>query len=511
MKAKIDSFDGGFAPDHADFNLPEGTFTDIRNARVLDGALTKNKGTTAILGSLSISTIWAQNVYDGSQVFWVYANESVIYATAAGTHAQISSASYNADPELGYTGGPFHGYLILNDGATAPQSWNPALANKVIPLANWPANTTAKVIRPFNDFLVALRVTDTGVYNGRLVRWSDRAQQAALPASWDYTDPTNQAGINELGQTSDFIVDALPLRDSLIVYKQYHTWLMQYAGGDDVFSFRELFNHVGMLSEDCAVAFGAKHLVLTDSDLVLHDGSSVDSIVDKRTRKWLFSRIDPTYYKRCFVALSRREREAWICFPESGNAWPQTALVWNWAEDKFHVRDLGQPTATGIEGPPSSGGTTYASLSASYGDTLLSYDSYGAGLNVPQLVLWPSAIKTALLTESGNQLNGANIVSYAERSNMLLTKDVGRIKRVHRVRPKISGTAGQILNVYVGARSTPDSAVDYSGPFRFVIGTDYKIDCRVSGRYICLKVYHTDNGPFTLSGFDVDFDNDGDR
>jgi hypothetical protein len=388
------------------------------------------------------------------------------------------------------------------------------LANKVAGLSNWPASTTCKVIRPFGDFLVALRMTVSSTYNGRVVRWSDKAAQAALPGSWDYTDPTNQAGITELGQTSDLIVDCLPLRDSNIIYKQFHTWLMQYSGGDDVFSFREIFNHVGMLSEDCAVAFGPKHLVLTDSDLVLHDGSSVESVVDNVTRKWLFNRIDTTYYKRTFVALSRREREVWVCFPESGNAYPQTALVWSWAENKFHVRDLGRATSFAIEGPALTGGRSYLSASFSYdSSTALPYASYDSGLAVPQLILWPQAKSVALLTESGEKLNGTDMVSYAERSNMALTKDVSRIKRVNRVFPKLSGTAGEVVNIYVGGRATPDAAVSYQGPFTFTIGSayDYQIDCRVSGRYISLKVYHNGSGTFSLSGFDVEFENDGPR
>src|SRR5688572_26536873 len=214
MKAVIDKLSGGLAPDQVNYNLPDGQFSDGRNVRFRDDSAEKCKGTEAVFGSLSSSSIWALPVTDGIEQYWVYGNESVVYATQGTTHTQISSESYNCPVNIGYTGGQFHGFLILNDTNTVPQRWAPSLSNKIVPLDNWPSSTFCKVIRPFRDFLVALRVTQDGAYNPRLLRWSDAAAFGSLPGSWDYTDPTNQAGITELGQTEDEIIDCLPLRDS---------------------------------------------------------------------------------------------------------------------------------------------------------------------------------------------------------------------------------------------------------------------------------------------------------
>jgi len=98
-----------------------------------------------------------------------------------------------------------------------------------------------------------------------------------------------------------------------------------------------------------------------------------------------------------------------------------------------------------------------------------------------------------------------------ERSNIGLTRDVGSIKRVKRVFPKVLGTAGDAFRVYVGGRSAIDSAVTYSGPFTFTIGTDYKIDCRVSGRYISLRFETSVTNNWRLSGFDLEFEQAGTR
>lgn len=508
MRTTVDQFQAGIVYDDIDFNLADGVFTDGRNVRVRSGAAEKVKGTQAAMGSLSVTPIWAEAVNDGTNAFWAYASADKIYATDGTTHTQINTASYNAGVDLGWTGGKFHGYLVLNDAVTAPQSWSPALANKVIDLANWPASTSCKVIRSFGDFLIALRVTQGGVYNPRLLRWSDAAPFGALPGSWDYTDPTNQAGITELGQTDDQLMDCLPLRDTNIIYKQFNIWLMQPVGLPDVFGFRQLFSQAGMLTENCASAFGSQHFVLTDSDIIVHDGSSAQSIGDHH-RKWLFGLISTERYNRSFVVANYREREMWICFPESGNDFPNLALVWSWAENKFHVRELGTRMVYGANGIVSGTNATFDGLTGTFDAQTNNFDDATFSPFAQRLVFWHGEGMNAFQSDITETLNGSTMTAYVERSNMHL--DIGSVKRVKRVFPKIFGTAGDVVKVYVGSRASPNSAITYSGPFNFTIGTDYKIDCRVSGRYISLKVQTQVTNTWRMSGFDVEFDADGNR
>lgn len=506
MRAVLDKLPGGLAPDQIDYNLPDGFFSDGRNVRFRDESAEKVKGTQAVMGSLSVTAIWAKPVGDGATSYWVYGNEAVVYATDGTTHANISSASYNCPLNTGYTGGAFHGHMILNDTALVPQRWIPGLANIIQPLDNWPASTFCKVIRSFGDFLVALKVTQSGVYNPRLLRWSDAAAFGALPGSWDYTDPTNLAGITELGQTEDELIDCLPLRDSNIIYKQFSTYLMQPIGLPDVFAFRLLFEQAGMLSENCAGAFGPSHFVLTDSDIIVHDGSSAQSVADRKVRRWLFNRISASRYQRTFVVANHREREMWVCFPESGNDFPNLALCWSWADGSFHVRELGTRIAHGEEGIVIGTELTFDGLVGSFDSQVGIFDENSVSPSARRLVLWRGEAKQALQAETGETFNGMTMTAYIERSNMGLTRDVGSIKRIRRVFPKIIGTSGDVLKVYIGARQTIDGAVTYRGPFNFTIGVDYKIDCRVTARWLSLKFETAVTNNWRLAGFDVEFD-----
>lgn len=510
-RAVIDRLPGGLAPDQVDYNLADGVFSNSLNVRYRDDSAEKCKGNQAVFGSLSSTAIWANPIGDGVTSYWAYGNESVLYATDGTTHAQISTTSYNAPQNLGYTGGEFHGYLILNDTNIVPQRWAPGLSNKVRDLDNWPSNTYCKVIRPFGSFLVAMRVTQDGVYNPRLLRWSDTAPFGALPPSWDYTDPTNQSGITELGHTEDYIVDGKALRDSFIVYKQASTFLMTPVGGLDVFAFRELFTESGMLTENCVAAFAQNHFVLSDHDVVVHDGSSMQSIADKRIRRAIFNSINSSRFERCFVVANRRERQIYVCIPESGNDFPNLAWVWSIPDNTWHKQELGGNIAHGDEGIVIGAELTIDGLSGSIDDLGGTIDEYSFTPFARRLVMFSGLLKKAVQQDTGETLDGTAMSCTIERSNIGLTRDVGSIKTVKRVFPKVLGTAGDAFRVYVGARSAIDSAVSYQGPFSFTIGSDYKIDCRVSGRWISLRFETSVENSWRLSGFDVEFDSSGRR
>lgn len=511
MKLPINNLSGGMIADSPDINLPEGIWSDSRNVKYRDGAVEKCRGYTPTLGSLSATSIWASAISDGSNILWAYGSNTVLYGTDGTTHANIShpSLTYAATDDLGWTGGPFHGFLIANDGVNIPQSWDPGLANDFTSLTAWPATVTCKVIRPFKDFLFAFRNTTGGDFNPREIRWSDKAAQGALPQSWDYTDPTNQAGINELGQTDDVVVDALPLRDSLIIYKEYHTWSAEYVGGQDIFSFRQLFGHVGMLTENCAVAFNSLHFVLTDSDIVVHDGNTPTSIADKKMRAWLFNRINSTRFRRTFVVPDYRNREIYCCFAESGYDWPNLSLVWNWAENNFHVYELSGSKTFGASGILPGTSVTFDSESTTFDGGTGAFDDENYNLSTPSIVLLDSSAKLAYQNDATESYNGATMTCYANRTGILF--ELPSIKKITRLWPKVIGTAGDTLQFYIGVRTALSSTTTQMGPYTFTIGTDFKIDLRCSARVLDIKVQYSGTQTFRLAGLDIDFQNGGYR
>lgn len=518
----------GFLPDPPAIATPAGAWTDSRNVRYRDGAVEKVTGFTAALGSLSATAIFAEAVNDGVNAFWVYAtgggahggfgNGDVLYATDGLQHSDIShpSITYSADLDVGWSGGGFHGFTVVTDGSNIPQQWSPSLANNASSLSYWPSVTViAKRLAFYKDFIWALRITDGGSYNPRLIRWSDRAQSGALPTSWDYTDPTNQAGIVELAQTPDMVVDALPLRDSMMVYKESFSWLADYIGGLDVFSFRQVFSEVGAMTENCAVAFGAQHLVLSDHDLVLHDGSSAKSIVDKRTRRWLFNRISSERYKRTFLTTDMKSREVMVCFAEVGYDYPNLALVWNWAEDNFYVRELGGPKTYAARGIVPSGTAISFDTDTDPIDTFDAvtgnFDEQTYSQFQERLLMLAAGGKRAYQFDSGETFDGVAMGCYAERTAMGVTQDMGTIKRIWRIWPRVIATEGEVLNFYISARENLNAPIAYDGPYPYVVGTDTWIDTRIDGRVFDVRLEYAGAQPFRFHGVGFEFENSGER
>lgn len=513
MRATIDNLAApGFVADIPAISLPDGAFSDSRNVKYRDGAMEKCQGYTQAMGELSVTAIWAAPISDGTNYFWAYGSDTVMYATDGTTHADITGTiTLGATEDLNYSGGAFHGHLIVNDGVAIPQSWSPSLANNLVSLTAWPSvNLTCRVIRPFKDFLFAFRITD-GTYNPRLMRWSDRANPSALPGSWDFSDPTNQAGINELAQTQDTIVDGLTIRDSLMIYKDNHSWIADYVGGDDIFSFRQVFSQIGMLTERCAIVFGSQHLVWTDQDVVLHDGNSARSILDKRARRWLFNRINTSRYKRSFMVADYRERTAYLCFPETGQDWPTLALAWNWAEDTLHPQELGGAKTWADTGIIPNTSTSFDADSGTFDSATGGFDDENFSPFAGYMLLTDATAKKAYQANTGETFNGTPMSVYAERSAMPIKRNLIEMARVNRIYPRCVGSVGDTLRFRFGIRSNENGTVQWHGPYNFTIGTDYKIDVRLSGRLIDFRVEYSGTNTFRVHGFDFDFEKDGYR
>lgn len=516
MDATIDGLDKpGFVPDQPDITLPKGAWTDSRNVEFREGAVEKCRGYAQALGELSVTAIWAQPITDGANYFWVYGGNNVMYATDGVTHADITGAApLNALDDLNYTGGPFHGYMVVNDGVGIPQSWVPSLGNDLESLTAWPAGMACRVMRSFKDFLFAFRITQGGEYNSRLIQWSDRAAQSQLPFSWDYNDPNNQAGINELGQSDDQIIDASRLRDSLIVHKENHTWAAEYIGGGDIFGFREVFSEVGMITEGCALTFGARQLVWTTHDIVVHDGNSAESILDGVARRWLFNRINTTRYKRCFMVPDFRNRKVYFCFPEAGYDWPNLALVYNWQEGKLFPFELGGPKTFGSRGIIPGAAISIDSDIGTFDEATGTFDEETYNPFLTKALFLDASRPRAYQADTGESYNGDPMTIYAERTNVPFVKDLIFVRTVSAIFPIVDGAVGDDILFYVGTRDNQKASTSWRGPFAFRIGRDYKIDlsgARISGRILDIRVAYTGTNTFRLSSYKVEFNNSGYR
>jgi hypothetical protein len=449
---------------------------------------------------------------------WLYAGTGKAYCYENGAEYDITRATggdYSASALTRWSGGVLGGVPFVNNGVDAPQMWaTPLGANKLAALTNWPASTTAKVLRPFKQYMVALDVTKSGVRYPTLVKWSHPADPGSVPSSWDETDATKDAGEYPLSETMGYAIDCVPLRDVNVVYKEDSVWGMQLIGGEYIFRFYKMFTSFGMPAKDCAVEFASgKHVVFTGNDLLVHDGQQAVSILDGKMRKRLSS-ISFDNYKYCYTAANPVQREVWFCWRDATTTGaPTQALIWNYSTGTIGLRDLpeanfisiGRIDATVYAGADSWGADTetWDTDTSIWGDT--AFDIVHASM----VGFTDSKI---LRFNSGETFDGTSMLSYIKRTGIgvpfkqNMPPDISSWKFCRNIWPRITGTVGGIVTVTLGQQSKVNGDVTWETPVDFRIGVDTKIDCRLSGRTFAIKIESNTDINWQLYGYDLDVD-----
>ena len=472
--------------------LPINVWTDAQNIRFLDGYARPSYGTTNIYSGTPNPVYHVMPVTVAGVRTWLLGLANSIYSVVEpGTYTDLTRASGGAYTATinSWTSTMLGGIPILNNGTDAPQQW--LLTGKCTDLSNWPASTTCASIRAFKNLLVAVDVTKSGTRYPYMVKWSHPADPGSVPSSWDITDATKDAGEFDLSDGYDYIVDCLGLRDSLIVYKQQSVWRLDYIGGVFVLRSQKVLGTSGAMNKNCIVEIDGQHAVLTNMDVVIHDGQQATSILDKQSRRYLFDNIDETYRGRCFVFKNPFFNEIYFCYPSMGHTACNKAMVWNWVERTVTFRDL--DTAIGIT-HAAHGPVDVTTLTAWSNDSD-AWSSDTTAWNQPAVVPDVSRVLLAinnsklLLLDSGYTQNSVGYDSYIERAGLSFDAP-NKMKMVTRIYPRISGAAGTVIWVYVASMDTPYDTPNYqTGIAFYTIGTTVSCDFFITGRYFAIKFY----------------------
>jgi len=108
------------------------------------------------------------------------------------------------------------------------------------------------------------------------------------------------------------------------------------------------------------------------------------------------------------------------------------------------------------------------------------------------------------LADSGNKEDADNMTSSVIRESLFFdSMDTLKftLKFCRGVRLSMDGGP---VNVYVGRQMSPSETTTWEGPFAFDPSTDYKIDCRVTGRLLGFKVESTTDVAWRLNSYDMD-------
>jgi len=506
----------GMIKDTNDTALPNEFFSHTQNARFEDNAAKKVLGQDQVFGTPAVAPYFALNWSTGANNYWFYAGSAKIYRYDGSSHTNFTRASggdysTNLTASGNWTGSIFNGLAILNNGVDDPQCLATTGAGAFTDLTNWPSSTTCKVIRPFGNYLIALNMTESSTNLPNKVRWGDAAENLTLPSSWTASS-TNDAGSATVGDAGEFIVDGFPLKQSFIIYKENTTYIMTFTGGNLVFDIKKLFDDSGVLSRNCVAEFNGKHFVVTNGDLIVHNGVSKESVASTVVKRTLFEEIDSTNYANIFVTHNKQKNEIWVSYPTVGSTFCNKALIWNYEASAFSFRELPDilHIATGIVNPGSS-----AVLWSGQSQSWIAYsttENWGQrNFNPTETsILMSSTGDTKLYrADNGFDFAGSDFTMILERKGLTLDGNTNTVKQVRKITPRFSSTG--TAEVFVGSSMTPDGTYTYKTQQTIDPDTQNKVDARATGKYIAIKFQNTTATTFELNGYDIEYEVIGER
>lgn len=505
----------GWVADLPAHSLPEAPlgWSSVRNVTFRAGMMERAQGYLAGFDTTPTQTIYG--------LFYAVKAAGTAYLIGCGTNKvfDYTGTSENeitgttvpaATADTKWSGGELTGFVVVNESTVAPQFIaveSLGGATNLADLTNWPASTTCKVLRPFKYYLVAGNMTESGNSYQYKVRWSTAATPGAIPASWT-ASTSNDAGSVDLSGNYGPIVDMLPLGDQLVIYRERGMTMMRHVGGTDatnrlVMAFNDVPAGVtsGILGLNCVVDVAAVgHVVLSQSDLYIFNGTGTASVLDNRTRDWLRENIDSTNAKRSFLVNNADRSEVWACFPEPGQSSCTKAIVFNYASNTIGLRDLPGVTC-GIHAPVTEASTeTWTTVTGNWSDkTAITWDSL-----VQQSKFRKTVLGGAKLYVIGNAEteNGTSMISQAQREYIALG-DHQRVKLIRSVWPRIEAAAGQEFEITVGTSMSADEAISWATAVTYTVGTSRYVPVNRSGRYMALRV-RTSGASWRIKSMDVD-------
>lgn len=256
----------------------------------------------------------------------------------------------------------------------------------------------------------------------------------------DHTEWTpssaTQAYTGQLRSSPGPITAAAKIGDTVIAFKERAMFLGVYQGPPEVWSFRELSNTVGCVSQEAVTTFANKGAVglffVGPDDFYIYDGGRPVAVGDG-VKEWFFQNLSNQFRDQIFVTNDERAGVVRIHFPNSNSSGlPNSTLIYNYRSGRWGVGRSGDIRFPLINQTLAITIDDLATLSASIdGLPSVAFDS----------AYWSTSSRAPAYFDSSGTLY---LLTGTLAEATLTTGDIGMdgaITEISRIRPRLAGTS----------------------------------------------------------------------
>lgn len=452
---------------------------------------------TAIASAAPGDILHIVNASFGGTNYWlVFEADGTVWSITGVTADDIDGSALIAaiaDPWR-YSSALLNGVPIISNGSDEPVYWPGT--GELVTLPDWTATESAEAIAVFKYHVFAMDISGPGGSFPNLVKWSDAAEPGTVPDSWTPA-ADNEAGSVELADGPGPVLCAVPLRDQLIFYKRSTMYGAQYVGGNSKYAFQKLQSASGALTRRSVCDVNGQHLVVTDGDIILTDGTNRRSIGESRHKDYLFNTLDQDNYLNLFCVYHRAKNEVLIGFPSSGSERADVGLVYDVQKDAFGIRDLPSVAHAVVGSVDDTAPSNIIDDQTDIIDTVTqSIDGSSIAAATDSLLF--AAVDELLLQDTGT----AVAVNASLGRHDLTFGEPERVKFVRRVHLRAKPGYGTLL-VRVGGRMTPTDSIAWS-PEVALTEPEQIVNTFAQGRYISWEARSIDDDVWTVTGVDIE-------
>lgn len=526
----------GIVLDTPPADLAASAFSNGSNVRFLDGAA-RRSSVLRLTRQLALPDTRAAFSYAQSSgfdrlfvgdtngsIFEVLENSGTLDVTPTGRTPSADNAQW--------TWATLGDVLYANRPGFPPTYFPGGGATEFAECPGWAADASARALTACRDQLFAVNLTKGVAAAPGNIAISDYALYGNPPATWDPLQPGVANEITLAGARGP-LVGVADLDGTAIVYGERQCWRFSFTGdtsnaAQNLWVNDPLAIDLGLVSPNGVGYLRRRHFVFGVDDLYVHDGVSVQSVANERVRRWVFRNLDHSAADRCFVVVDTTTDEVIFAFPSTDGdaAYAATygcnrAAVLNVRDSTWTLVDFRDvvsgdygnfnPTLLWEDAPgtwPEMGGS-WADLSDGYSRSVMFLAPRGSTSRI--LALDAASSGSVSFPAPADE----NPKAWVERVGYDLDEvgaPLNTWKIISSIFPQISTALdGSSVRLRVGAAAYPQGPYTWS-PWRTFDPSDaYKVDFRLGGRYLGLRLEADEPIDFAFGGLDVDVKSGGRR